>query len=51
MHDPHSGGQQGTAAHFVMIPGKSFAAATMANDHQAAPWDVNNAILELPLLT
>jgi CubicO group peptidase (beta-lactamase class C family) len=43
----HSGGQQGTATHLVMIPGKSFAAATMANDDQAAPWDVNKAILDL----
>jgi hypothetical protein len=30
-----------------MIPGKSFAAATMANDDQARPWDVDNAILDL----
>jgi serine beta-lactamase-like protein LACTB, mitochondrial len=43
----HSGGQQGTATHLVMVPGKSFAAATMANDDQAAPWDVDNAILDL----
>ena len=43
----HSGGQQGTATHLVMIPGKAFAAATMANDDQAAPWDVDNAILDL----
>lgn len=43
----HSGGQQGTTTHLVMIPGKSFAAATMANDDQAAPWDVDNAILDL----
>jgi CubicO group peptidase (beta-lactamase class C family) len=42
----HSGGQQGTTTHLVMIPGKSFAAATMANDDQAAPWDVDNAILD-----
>lgn len=43
----HSGGQQGTTTHLVMIPGRSFAAATMANDDQAAPWDVDNAILDL----
>ena len=43
----HSGGQQGTATHLVMLPGKSFAAATMANDDEAAPWNVNNAILDL----
>jgi CubicO group peptidase (beta-lactamase class C family) len=42
----HSGGQQGTATHLVMIPGKGFAAATMANDDQAAPWDVDNAIMD-----
>ncbi|HZI40658.1 MAG TPA: serine hydrolase domain-containing protein [Gemmatimonadaceae bacterium] len=42
----HSGGQQGTTTHLVMIPGKSFAVATMINDDQAAPWDVNNAILD-----
>jgi hypothetical protein len=28
-----------------MIPARSLAAATMANDDQAAPWDVNRAIL------
>ena len=43
----HSGGQQGTATHLVMIPGKSFAAATMANDDLAAPWAVDTAILDL----
>jgi serine beta-lactamase-like protein LACTB len=42
----HSGGQQGTATQLVMIPGRSFAVATMANDDQAAPWDVNSAILD-----
>ncbi|HEV8236481.1 MAG TPA: serine hydrolase domain-containing protein [Gemmatimonadaceae bacterium] len=42
----HSGGQQGTTTHLVMIPGRSFAVATMANDDQAAPWDVSNAILD-----
>ena len=42
----HSGGQQGTTTQLVLIPGRSFAVATMANDDQAAPWDVNNAILD-----
>lgn len=42
----HSGGQQGTTTQLVMVPGKSFAVATMANDDQAGPWDVNNAILD-----
>ena len=42
----HSGGQQGTTTQLVMIPGKSFAAAAMANDDQAAPWDVTNAIID-----
>ena len=42
----HSGGQQGTATNLVFIPGKGFAAATMANDDQAAPWDVNSAIMD-----
>lgn len=42
----HSGGQQGTTTQLVMIPGRSFAVATMANDDQAAPWDVNTAILD-----
>ncbi len=42
----HSGGQQGTTTHLIMIPGKSFAVATMANDDEATPWDVNGAILE-----
>lgn len=42
----HSGGQQGTTTQLVMLPGKSFAVATLANDDQAAPWDVNTAILD-----
>ena len=42
----HSGGQQGTTTHLVLIPGRSFAVATMANDDQARPWDVNSAILD-----
>jgi serine beta-lactamase-like protein LACTB len=42
----HSGGQQGTTTHLVMIPRRNFAAATMANDDQAAPWEVDNAILD-----
>jgi CubicO group peptidase (beta-lactamase class C family) len=47
----HSGGQQGTTTQLVMIPGKSFAVATMANDDQAAPWDVNGAILNFYKMT
>ncbi|HEY2856319.1 MAG TPA: serine hydrolase domain-containing protein [Gemmatimonadaceae bacterium] len=42
----HSGGQQGTTTQLVMVPAKSFAAAAMANDDQAAPWDVTNAIMD-----
>jgi CubicO group peptidase (beta-lactamase class C family) len=43
----HAGGQQGTTTHLVMVPGRSFAAATMANDDQAAPWEVDSAIMDL----
>ena len=42
----HSGGQQGTTTDLVMVPGKSFAAATMANDDQADPTLVNRLILD-----
>ena len=43
----HSGGQQGTTTELVLIPGRSFAVATMVNDDQASPFDVNRAILDL----
>jgi CubicO group peptidase (beta-lactamase class C family) len=42
----HTGGQQGTTTHLVMVPSRQFAASTMANDDQAAPWEVDNAILD-----
>jgi CubicO group peptidase (beta-lactamase class C family) len=42
----HAGGQQGTTTELVMVPGKSFAVATMANDDQADPSEVNRKILE-----
>ena len=42
----HSGGQQGTATELVMLPGRSFAVATMVNDDQGNPLAVNRAILD-----
>jgi CubicO group peptidase (beta-lactamase class C family) len=41
----HSGGQQGTTTELVMVPGRAFATATMANDDEADPSAVNRAIL------
>jgi CubicO group peptidase (beta-lactamase class C family) len=43
----HSGGQQGTSTQLVIIPGKHFAAAAMANLEESNPNAIVRAILEL----
>ncbi len=42
----HDGGQQGTTTSMVIIPGKHFAVAALANMDQTQPFDVVRGILE-----
>ncbi|HMG35838.1 MAG TPA: serine hydrolase domain-containing protein [Blastocatellia bacterium] len=43
----HSGGQQGTSTDMVLIPGKRFVVAVMANNEDAQPFEVTRSVLDL----
>src|SRR5258708_19087332 len=43
----HSGGQQGTSTSMIIIPGRHFAVAALANMDEVEPMEVVHGILEL----